>query len=81
MCFVVGSRYASADRQSPYELFGTSEDSRHFSTTCGDVREVVRAWKPSLESSYSYASTAAGTRKSTCLPILNSYPRKSLPLH
>ena len=80
------SRYASADRQSPYELFGRPlRIAVTSSTTCGDVREVVRACvKRSLRNHHiSYASRRPRARASspTCLPILNSYPRKSLPLH
>jgi ubiquitin carboxyl-terminal hydrolase 4/11/15 len=66
------SRYASADRQSPYELFGRPlRIAVTSSTTCGDVREVVRACVKRFASESSYKlciSTAAGTRFESDLP-------------
>ena len=60
------SRYASADRQSPYELFGRPlRIAVTSTTTCGDVREVVKQCTKRFcdEASYSLKiSTAAGTR-------------------
>merc|ERR1712216_942805 len=60
------SRYASVDRQSPYELFGRPlRIAVTSSTTCGDVREVVKQCTKRFASESSYVlriSTAAGTR-------------------
>lgn len=60
------SRYASVDRQSPYELFGRPlRIAVTSSTTCGEVRNVVKQCTKRFASESSYVlriSTAAGTR-------------------
>jgi len=64
------SRYASSDRQAPYELFGRPlRIAVDATTTCGDVRRVVREATQRFAKDYTLQiSAAAGTRYESDLP-------------